>query len=222
MSLIPFARCISHSLVNYPPAASESSLHLIASVFVQAGVHSLLRATKITASVVAALVPGQSDALGGLIAPPSRRVVQTPIMPARNAPRRASAPPGAASSLSPPTTSRQATQRWATDRLLCSCPLPSSLVSCLPPYLINRVLTRTAHTFTPAFSAIHILVRLNMASHHSRGPAHLPECGLQDSVHPAERQCHPGWVRVLHHILQLPARYQGESRFLGVLRERKY
>lgn len=43
-----------------------------------------------------------------------------------------------------------------------------------------------------------------------RGSLYLLERRLPDPVHAAHGVCRPRWTGVLHHVLQLPARYQGE------------
>ncbi len=43
-----------------------------------------------------------------------------------------------------------------------------------------------------------------------RGALHLPKRRLPDPVHAAHGICRARWTGVLHHVLQLPARYQGE------------
>lgn len=43
-----------------------------------------------------------------------------------------------------------------------------------------------------------------------RGALYLPERRLPDPVHAAHGVCRARWTRILHHVLQLPARYQGE------------
>lgn len=91
---------------------------------------------------------------------------------------------------SPPSTTSTAA-KWATGKPLCSHPCPSFLVcvSSIRPFTL---------AYLPCLCVI------------LRGTLYLLERRLPDPIHAAHGVCRARWTGVLHHVLQLPARYQGE------------